>query len=319
MIWLKSLACANFFAAAGDEEVAMKINQLRYFLVLAEELHFVRAAARLNVSQPPLSRQIQALEQELGLTLFVRGNQRVSLTEAGTALYNDVKETFTALDRAVIRAQGVSRGEAGRLTLGMTGSVSFGIMPGILECFHSKFPRVRMEILHLIKADQVQALTGRRISLGLTRSPVHTAQITSEVIHQEPFIAALHEKHPLARRKVIALEKLSADNFVLYRGNSWPSVADEIIGLCANAGFNPSVDQDTGEMQTAVSLVAAGLGVTVVAECIRSLLLPRVVYRPLTVQGKTPLTKLHAIYRKDDANPVLKGFLRLARSMGQSA
>jgi len=297
----------------------MKINQLRYFLVLAEELHFVRAAARLNVSQPPLSRQIQALEQELDLTLFVRGNQRVSLTEAGAALYSDLKETFAGLDRAVTRAKGVARGEAGRIALGMTGSVSFGVMPAILERFHSKFPLVRMEILHLIKADQMQALAARRISLGLTRSAVHTAQIVSEAIHQEPFIAALHESHPLARQKIVALEKLALDKFVLYRGNSWPSVADEIIGLCATAGFSPSIDQDTGEMQTAVSLVAAGLGVTVVADCIRSLLLPRVVYRPLTVRGKIPLTKLHAIYRKDDASPVLKAFLRLARSMGQRA
>jgi DNA-binding transcriptional LysR family regulator len=297
----------------------MKINQLRYFLILAEELHFVRAAARLNVSQPPLSRQIQALEQELGLTLFVRGNQRVSLTEAGAALYGDLKETFATLDRAVTRAKGVARGEAGRIALGMTGSVSFGIMPAILERYHGKFPLVRMEILHLIKADQIQALAARRISLGLTRSAVHTAQIVSEVIHQEPFIAALHESHPLARQKIVALEKLAPDNFVLYRGNSWPSVADEIIGLCATAGFSPSIDQDTGEMQTAVSLVAAGLGVAVVADCIRSLLLPRVVYRPLTVRGKIPLTKLHAIYRKDDASPILKAFLRLARSMGQRA
>ncbi len=279
----------------------------------------MRAAARLNVSQPPLSRQIQALEHELGLILFVRGNQRVSLTEAGAALYSDLKETFAGLDRAVTRAKGVARGEAGRIAMGMTGSVSFGIMPSILERFHSKFPLVRMEILHLIKADQLQALAARRISLGLTRSAAHTAQIVSEVIHQEPFIAALHESHPLARQKSIALEKLAADNFVLYRGNSWPSVADEIIGLCAAAGFSPTIDQDTGEMQTAVSLVAAGLGVTVVADCIRSFLLPRVVYRTLTVRGKIPLTKLHAVYRKDDASPILKAFLRLARSMGQRA
>jgi DNA-binding transcriptional LysR family regulator len=295
----------------------MKINQLRYFLVLAEELHFVRAAARLNVSQPPLSRQIQALEHELGFALFVRGNQRVSLTEAGAALYCDVKETFAGLDRAVVRSRGVARGEAGRLVLGMTGSVSFGVMPTILERFHGKFPKIRMEILHLIKAEQVEALASRRISLGLTRSPVQTAQITSEVIHQEPFIAALHESHPLSRQKVIALEKLASDKFILYRGNSWPSVADEIVGLCADAGFNPSIDQDTGEMQTAVSLVAAGMGVTVVADCIRSLLLPRVAYRRLTVRGKTPLTSLHAAYRKDDTSPMLKTFLRLARSVGK--
>lgn len=295
-------------------DASMKISQLRYFLVLAEELHFVKAAARLNVSQPPLSRQIQALEQELGFALFVRGNQRVHLTEAGMAFHRDIKQTFASLDRAVVHAQGVSRGEVGRLVIGMTGSVSFGVLPRVLSRFHRDFPQVRIELQHLIKAEQIEALAGSRITLGLTRSPVRDPAMNSEAIHQEPFIVALHEEHPLATRKVVPLEKLAHDKFVLYRGNSWPSVAEEIIDLCDAAGFSPHIDQDTGEMQTAVSLVSAGLGVTVVADCIRSLQLPHVVYRPLTVRGKKPLTRLHAIYRKDNADSFLKAFLRFAKS-----
>ena len=294
----------------------MKITQLRYFLVLAEELHFIKAAARLNVSQPPLSRQIQALEQELGFALFVRGHQRVRLTEAGAAFHRDVQEMFAALDRAVTHAKGVARGEVGRIVLGMTGSVSFGVLPRILEQFHREFPQVRMEMQHLIKAEQIEALAGGKITLGLTRSPVRERGMASEAIHQEPFIVALHERHRLAKLKVVPLEKLEGDKFVLYRGNSSPSVADEIIDLCGTAGYYPQIDQDAGEMQTAVSLVAAGLGVAVVADCIRSLHLPRVVYRPLTVRGRKIATRLYAIYRKDDPNTFLKAFLRLAKAGG---
>jgi len=292
----------------------MKITQLRYFLVLAEELHFIKAAARLNLSQPPLSRQIQALEHELGFALFVRGHQRVRLTEAGATFHRDVQEMFAALDRAVAHAKGVARGEVGRIVIGMTGSVSFGILPRILEQFHREFPQVRMEMQHLIKAEQIEALAGGKITLGLTRSPVRERGMTSEAIHQEPFIVALHDRHRLAKLKVVPLEQLEADKFVLYRGNSSPSVADEIIDLCGEAGYYPQIDQDAGEMQTAVSLVAAGLGVAVVANCIRSLHLPRVVYRPLTVRGKKIATRLYAIYRKDDPNTFLKVFLRLAKA-----
>lgn len=313
----RSGRAAPLVSASGriaGTEATVKLTQLRYFLTLAEELHFVKAAARLNLSQPPLSRQIQALEQELGFALFVRANQRVQLTEAGAAFHRDIKSTFAMLDGAVDQARGVARGETGRIVLGMTGSVSFGILPGILERFHREFPRVRMEMLHLIKAQQIEALADRRITLGLTRSPVHDAATTSEAIHQEPFIVALHEDHRLARRRIVPLEALEHDKFVLYRGNSSPSVADEIVGLCADAGFTPDIDQDTGEMQTAVSLVAAGLGVTVVADCIKSLRLPRVVYRPLTIRGTKPLTRLYAIYRRDDANPFVKAFLRFAKA-----
>jgi DNA-binding transcriptional LysR family regulator len=303
---------------AAGHDATMKISQLKYFLVLAEELHFVKAAARLNLSQPPLSRQIQALEQELGIALFVRGNQRVQLTEAGTAFHHDVREMFAALDRATAHAKGVAQGEVGRIVLGMTGSASLGIFPRILEQFHREFPLVRLEMQHLIKAEQIAALAGGKITLALTRSPVRERDMTSEAIHREPFIVALHERHPLAALKVVPLEKLVNDKFVLYRGNASPSVADEIVDLCRAAGYYPHIDQDTGEMQTAVSLVAAGLGVAVVADCIRSLQLPRVVYRPLSVRRRRVLSKLYAIYRKDDPNVLLKAFLRVAKSIGQA-
>lgn len=297
----------------------MKIIQLKYFLGLAEELHFGKAASRLHVSQPPLSRQIQALEQELRISLFVRSNQRVSLTEAGAAFYKDIRDIFTSLERAIDNARGIATGEVGRLSIGMTGSVSYGIMPRLLREFSQQAPAVRLEIQHLVKAAQIQGLMDRRLSLGFTRSPVQLPDITSIPIHREPFLVAMHESHPLARHSEISLSELADDQFVVYRGSSWPSVADEIIELCIKAGFHPRIGQDTGEMQTAVSLVATGMGVTLVAESINRLLLPGIVYRPLApIEGRQLMTTLYAIYRSDDRSPVLEAFLRLAQSLASS-
>jgi DNA-binding transcriptional LysR family regulator len=135
-------------------------------------------------------------------------------------------------------------------------------------------------------------------------------------IHREPFLVAMHESHHLARCDEISLTALIDDPFIVYRGSSRPSVADEIIELCVTAGFHPRIHQDTGEMQTAVSLVATGMGVTLVAESINRLLLPGVVYRPLApIDGRRPTTTLYAIYRSDDHNPVLAAFLQLTQSL----
>lgn len=298
----------------------MKIVQLKYFLALAEELHFGKAAARLHVSQPPLSRQIQALEEELKVALFVRANQRVSLTEAGITFYEDIKNIFASLQRAADKARGVANGEAGRLSIGMTGSVSYGIVPRLLREFNQQAPAVRLEIQHLVKAAQIQGLMDRRLSLGFTRSPVQLSSVISAPIHREPFLVAMHESHRLACCDEVTLTALVEDPFVVYRGSSWQSVADEIINLCIHAGFHPRISQETGEMQTAVSLVATGMGVTLVAESINRLLLPGVVYRPLApIDGSRPMTTLYAIYRDDDRSPVLAAFLRLAQSLGSPA
>ncbi len=296
----------------------IKLAQLKSFVALAEELHFGKAAARLNVSQPPFSRQIQFLEREMGVALVVRSNQRVTLTPAGAAFYKEVGKVFSALDHAAKQARGVAVGEAGRMVVGMTGSISFGIAPRILERFRREYPDVRLEIQHQMKAHQIEGLIEHRITLGFTRSPVRLAEIVSEPLQQEDFIAALHETHPLAQGREVSLAKLANDRFILYRGNTWPSVADEIIALCADAGFSPSVDQEADEMQTAVSLVAAGLGVAIVAKSIGRLLLPGVVYRPITIDDhRRPKTTLHMIYRKGDADAVLLRFIALARLVAQ--
>ena len=294
----------------------IKLAQLKSFAALAEELHFGKAAARLNMSQPPFSRQIQALERELGVTLVIRRNQRVTLTAAGASFHDGVGRVFSALEFAAKQARGVAVGEAGRLVVGMTGSISFGIAPRILERFRHAYPGVRLEIQHQMKAHQIESLLEHRITLGFTRSPVRLAEIVSEPLHQEDFVAALHETHPLARREEISLAALSDDRFILYRGNAWPSVADEIIALCADVGFSPKMDQETDEMQTAVSLVAAGMGVAIVAKSIGRLLLPNVVYRPITITGgRRPRSTLYIIYRKGNPDAVLSRFVELARSI----
>ena len=297
----------------------MKLSQLKLFAALAEELHFGKAAARLNVSQPPFSRQIQALEHELGVALVVRRNQRVTLTPAGAAFRADIAKVFAALEFSAKHAKAVAAGEAGRLVVGMTGSISFGITPHILQSFRRAFPGVRLEIAHQMKALQIESLLTHRITVGFTRSAVRLAQIVSEPLHHEPFYAALPNAHPLAQQPEVSLSDLAENDFILYRGNAWPSVADEIIALCADCGFSPSVAQETDEMQTAVSLVAAGLGIAIVAKSINRLLLPGVVYRPLMVEGMQPESTLYMIYRENDEDVVLSRFVELARGVAKNA
>ena len=254
----------------------------------------------------------------MGVALVVRSNQRVTLTPAGTTFYKEIGKVFSALEHAAKQARGVAAGQAGRMIVGMTGSISFGIAPRILERFRREYPDVRLEIQHQMKAHQIESLIEHHITLGFTRSPVRLAEIVSEPLQQEDFIAALHETHPLAQGREISLEKLANDRFILYRGNTWPSVADEIIALCANAGFSPKVDQEADEMQTAVSLVAAGMGVAIVAKSISRLLLPSVAYRPITIAGRRrPKTTLHMIYRRGDSDAVLLRFIALARLVAQ--
>jgi DNA-binding transcriptional LysR family regulator len=296
----------------------MKLEQLRYFVALAEELHFGRASAKLNISQPPLSRQIQALEQELGVSLFLRSNQRVTLTVAGATFLQDIKTLFISLDRAVKRVKGVARGEVGTLIIGMTGSVSYGLVPRLLQQFRGNFPMVSIEIRHLVKGDQVKALSRGEITLGFTRSPAPLSNVVSDVLYREPFLVAFHESRAFAQLSEVPLEMLADERFVLYSGNYSPSIADEIVAMCAEAGFSTQVDQDTGEMQTAVSLVAAGLGVTLVAESICRLSLPGVEYRPLTIKGKPRATNLYMIYRSDEPNPALRSFLDLAKTFANA-
>ncbi len=290
----------------------MKLNQLESFAVLAEELHYGRAAERLHLSQPPLSRQIQALEIALGVELFHRSTQRVALTEAGRVFLHELKPALARLSQAAAAAQRAARGDLGDIAVGVTGSAMYGIVPAILGQFRARFPGVALELRQSPKGEQIRALKEHRLAVGFVRSLTRDEELAHDLVLEEPLLLAAPASHPLARRRAVRLEDLADEGFILYRGHSSPSIADQITQLCHEAGFTPRVVQDAEDMQSAATLAAMGFGVTLVAASLRQMTLRGLAYRRLS-GGRPAVTQLYAAYRRHDPSPVLRAFLALCR------
>lgn len=297
----------------------MKLNQLEYFCVVAEELHFGKAAERLHRSQPPISRQIRLLEEELGVELFIRGSQSVTLTRAGKVFLNEVRPVLAQLNHAAVAAQRAARGDIGKLSIGMTGSIMFGIMSRILREFRRSYPEIVIDLRMAAKAEQLSSLKDRRLMVGIVRSLSHDPELQHEALLDEPLVVVMGPANPLAARAQIQLSELAGENFILYRGQAPVSVADHIIHACHDAGFSPQVIQETDDMQSAAVLATLDVGITLAAASMQQLGLPNLVCRPV-LAGAAPLTiRLFAVYRKDDNSPELSAFLSLARRMCEGA
>jgi DNA-binding transcriptional LysR family regulator len=242
----------------------MELRHLRYFIAVAEELHFGKAAERLFITQPPLSQQIQQLERELGFLLFHRTQRSVKLTAAGQMFLDEARQTLTALERAAQAGRRVARGEAGWLGVGFVGTATYEALPAALSAFRAAYPEVELVLRELVSARQAQALRDHRIHVGLTRPPLREEDLVSEPLVQEALLAALPAAHPLAAAERLALAALAGEPFILFPRFPSPSYADFVLACCAEVGFQPQVVQEAAEMQTAISLVVAGIGVTLV-------------------------------------------------------
>lgn len=289
----------------------MELRHLRYFVAVAEELHFGRAAQRLHLAQPPLSRQIQALERELGVPLFTRHRRRVALTAAGETFLEGARRVLASADDVVRDAQRAQRGEIGRLALGFVGSAAYTVLPRILRAFRERYPLVELSLQAMTTQEQVAALQDRRIGAGILRPPVDEGSFALQPLLREPLVAALPEDHPLAAQERVPLVALAGESFVLYPRADGPAVHDAIVSLCVEAGFSPRIVQESGEMQTIAGLVAGGIGVALViapAERMRS---RGVVYRPLA--DVTRSWELALAWRRDEASPVAGALLAAAR------
>lgn len=289
----------------------MELRHLRYFIAVAEELHFGRAAERLCIAQPPLSQQIQQLERELGFRLFDRTKRRVLLTAAGTMFLEEARESLSGLERAAQSGRRIARGETGRLAIGFVGTATYEALPALLSAFRERHPDVELVLRELVSAKQVQALRERRIHVGLARPAVPEDGLTSEPLIREPLVAAVPTDHPLAAFELVDLSSLAGEPFILFPRFPKPSYADFLVSVCEQAGFRPRVAQETSEIHTAVSMVAAGLGVTLVPASLRSLQRPGVVYRSFA--DPAPITELTLAYRSADDSPTLQAFLAAAR------
>ncbi|HEX4260436.1 MAG TPA: LysR family transcriptional regulator [Acetobacteraceae bacterium] len=295
----------------------MELRHLRYFVAVAEEGHITRAAARLGIAQPPLSQQIRALEADLGAKLFTRLPRGVALTAAGEAFLREAQPVLAGAERARRRAVDAARGAEGAIAIGVTTSaVLHPLIGGILRRFSQRYPGVVLTIREANAAELTEALERRTIAVAFLRAPVaRPPGIVFRELASEPLMVVLPAFHPLARPHPggIALAALRHERFVLTRRPDAPGMYQDVLQACRAAGFEPEVAAEVGRMLTNISLVAAGVGVSLVPASMRSIRLPGVRYRRLagTDGPRAPLTVASA---DGAAEPVAANLLALAGS-----
>ncbi len=290
----------------------MELRHLRYFTAVAEELHFGRAAARLHMAQPPLSQHILNLEKEIGVKLFERTKRKVELTEAGRVFLAEAQLILEHAEQATRAAQRASRGEVGRLRVGFVMSATCSLLPPALQTFRARYPAVELALEETTTESGLEALREGKIRACLLRLPVNSDQvITAEPVLRERLVLALPAGHRLAQQSPVSLRALSQEPFILFPRNQGQSFYDRIVSLCHKAGFSPRVAQEATQMQTILSLVAAGIGVALIPESVQSLRGAGVVYQPL--RERAPETGLALAWRRDDDSAVLANFLNVVR------
>jgi len=289
----------------------LNLRQLRYFVVLAEELSFTRAADRLHISQPPLSQQIALLEDELGVKLFVRSSRRVELTEPGRVFLNDIRATLDRIKSATVRVRAIEQGLAGRIELGLSSSHFLGPLPRLIFRYSRTHPKVTVTLNEMRPIDQLDALLERRIDVSISRAPVDDRVLCSLPLWKDPAVVALPLGHRLAEREELRIADLKKERFVLLRREGSP-FARNIYQCCAEAGFMPHIAQTVEEIPAQLYLVAAGLGVAIVPQS-ASARLNDIASRKLadTIMN----SDVYAVMRRDNQKKALDAFLEEARQL----
>ncbi len=291
----------------------MELRHLRYFVVVAEELHFGRAATRLLIVQPSLSQQIRQLEDELGFPLLRRTKRSVELTDAGTVFLAEARKVLTQVQEAQRAARRAYRGEIGRLVIGYISSSTYDLLPMMLSAYRERFPQVDVALQELTTQEQLRALDEETIQVGLLRLPISDPLVQVEVVRREPIVCVLPEDHPLAKRTKIPVSMLVNEPFVLQSRQRGGGYYAQLMNLCLTAGFSPNVIQEVTEMHTIVSLVAAGMGVSLVPLSVNNIRSQGVVYREL--EGSTTLTEMAVAWLRNSNSAIVQNFLKVAREI----
>jgi DNA-binding transcriptional LysR family regulator len=290
----------------------MELRHLRYFIAVAEELHFGRAAARVHVAQPAVSRQIRALEEEIGLSLFERDRRSVALTAAGAAFLEEARLLLGHVERAVATAHRAARGELGSLRIGYVPAVVHTGLPEMVRAFRKRFPNVDVRLQEMNPAMQLEALLAERVDVGFVRGPIDEPALASKTVLKEPFVAVLPSGHRLGGHKRLSLAMLAKETFVFQARSRGPGSHDHILSICRKAGFSPQIVQE-GSYAEVLSLVASGAGVGIVPTSLRAIRRAGILFRPLR---ERPMTQLDMVWRKDAELPVLREFLEQVRRLG---
>ncbi|WP_145134624.1 LysR substrate-binding domain-containing protein [Roseomonas gilardii] len=291
-----------------------ELSQLRCFVAVAEELHFGRAAARLHMTQPPLSRQIQLLEHALDVRLLERSSRSVRLTQAGRAFFPEARRLLQFSEGAALAVRRVARGEAGSVTIGFTAGTSFGFLPRFVSLVRRSLPRIDMALKEMVTRDQMEALAAQRIDLGFVRPPFDRRGVEAFPVWREPLVLAVPEMHPFAEEHAgqgpFRIADLNGQDMVMYSPTEGQYFHGLVSDMVRSAGALPNYVQYISQIHTILPLVGTGLGLAIVPASARSLGLPGIRYRDLP---GAPSADLFAVVRNGDGLPALRMILELLR------
>lgn len=297
----------------------MELRHLRYFVAVAEELHFGRAAELLGISQPPLSQQIQALEQELGVRLFERSNRHVALTDAGRLFLEETRQTLAQVSKSVDVVRRAEQGEIGELQIGFTSSSPFvSIIPQAVFAFRQAFPAVHLNLQEMTSREVSQALVDKKLQVGMIRPLELPAELDAVELLREPLVALLHAGHPLAGEQEhgLSLAELADEPFVYFPRSYGSGLYGQLFNLARQAGFSPCITQEAHEALTIIGLVAAGLGVSVLPSSFRRIRIDGVVFRTLLDADAT--TAVWLVKRRQEHSPLAQAFIDLLTREAQA-
>lgn len=292
----------------------MNLKQLEYFIALAEELHFGRAAERLGMAQPPLSRQIKQIEDDLGALLFNRGRNAITLTQAGERLYQRGVALVAELNDTLLEVRRIGQGAEGRLRIGFVGSATYGILPTILKSFRAAYPDVNMSLIPMNNAQLHRSLIRREIDIAFARPALDDAEITTRKLGEEPLVLAVPDTLDLPKGPV-DLRQLAGEVFVLYPEFPRPSFADVVLNSCAGLGIELKRRMFTMDFQTAIALVSVGEGVAVVPQSVGTVQRTGVRFHEIT----NPLAKtgVSVNHRLDEQGVHVRNFVAIAQKVAR--
>jgi DNA-binding transcriptional LysR family regulator len=297
----------------------MDLRQLRYFMTVAEEGHITRAAERLGIQQPPLSRLIKTIERELDVRLFVRKPRGVELTEAGSSFHREVGQVLAGLENAVETTKSTARGERGRICVGVTPTGPFvPLVPRVMNEFRRAFPNVNVTVEERLSSELIDLVRSNRADVAFLWTPRAEGLVSIPLLH-EPLVVALPSRHPLARpaNRSIPVKLLATETFIVYGRKDGFGLYASTIVACRAAGFSPKFGQESPRLASALNLVAAGLGLFFVPSSIQRINMHGVTYKPLTGPNP-PKATLSLVSRRNDSSAVVSNFMRVVRESAKA-
>lgn len=291
-----------------------ELTHLRCFVAVAEELHFGRAAARLNLTQPPLSRQIQLLEHALDVRLLDRNSRSVQLTRAGHSFLPEARRLLRLAEGAALAARRTATGEEGSVTLGLTAASGYEFLPRLIQTFRAEAPGIDLVLKEMVSADQLESLTAGQIDVGLVRPSFNRREVASLCVVREPLLLAAPEEHPLATAPQVSIADLDHQPIVAYSPYEARYFYDLSATIFAQAGVTPHYAQHISQIHTILGLVKAGIGLALVPQAALTLGFQGVVLRPIAI-ASNPIVELHAVWRRNNLNPALATLERTLRAM----